>query len=410
MTNLSSVEDALRLVLDRVPPPLEGAEPSEIEYAIGCVLFEDVRADADSPAWPRSRVDGYAIASAGAPGGFDVVCTIPAGRAPGDTLTAGQAARIFTGAPVPGGADAVVKQEDVSVDGRRLTVPARVEPKENVTARGAECRDGAVVASRGTVITPGVVGALAAVGRAKVRVTQRPSVTILSTGSELVPVDVAPPPGHIRNSNAPALMAAMWSFGGWPKIAGIAKDVRPELDDALKTALADDPSILLVTGGVSVGDFDHVPAVLADAGAERVFHGVNVQPGKPLWFGVRTNGARRTLIFGLPGNPVSALVNAALFVRPAIRAMSGRADVVPETIRATLGGSLPGGGPRRRFVPARLTDAHDGRFVATPVPFAGSGDVFGYSRADALVVIPEDAAPRAAGDTADVVSLAGNGR
>jgi molybdopterin molybdotransferase len=275
-----------------------------------------------------------------------------------------------------------------------------------VTPRASECAKGAIVASRGTVISPAVAGVLASVGCATVRVARRPPVTILSTGSELVAVGETPPPGRIRNSNAPALMAAMWQYGAWPEALPIAPDTRPALDDALKTALGKDPAVMLVTGGVSVGDYDLVPAALADAGVERVFHGVSLQPGKPLWFGVRG----KTLVFGLPGNPVSALVNAALFVRPALRKLSGRADVVPETLAAALGGDLGKGSWRRRYVPATTSIDAGGRLVATPVPFAGSGDVFGFSRADALIVVPENAPRRAAGERCAVVPLAGSAR
>jgi molybdopterin molybdotransferase len=405
MGRLLSVDEALTLVLSRTTPCATSVDAS-IDAALGCALSEDVRADADYPAWPRSKVDGYAIRASETPGAFDVVVEVPAGKAPGDRIASGQAARVFTGAAVPDGADAVLKQEDVRVDGRRMTADARTSSGQNVTPRASECAAGAVVAERGVVVTPGVVGALASVGKATVRVASRPSIVVLSTGSELVAVDETPPPGHIRNGNSPALVAAAWSFGARPEAMPIAPDTRPSLDDALKTAFANDPAILLVTGGVSVGDYDLVPAALADAGVERVFHGVSLQPGKPLWFGVRG----KALVFGLPGNPVSALVNAALFVRPAIRKMLGRTDVVPQTLVATLGGDVGAGANRRRYVPARTSHDAEGRLIATPVPFAGSGDVFGFSRAGALIVVPENAPRRAAGERADVVPLGGDAR
>jgi molybdopterin molybdotransferase len=258
-------------------------------------------------------------------------------------------------------------------------------------------------------MTPGVVAALASVGYWMFPQAAKPLVVILPTGNELVHTGTGrPEPGRIRNSNGPALASAIWDYGACFRMPmpEVVSDTRPALDDALKTALAKDPAILLVTGGVSVGDYDLVPAALADAGVERVFHGVSLQPGKPLWFGVRG----RCLVFGLPGNPVSALVNAALFVRPAVRKLSGRADVVPETLVAVLGGDVGAGANRRRYVPARTSSTADGRLVATPVPFAGSGDVFGFSRADALIVVPVNSPRRAAGERADVVPLAGNAR
>ncbi len=405
MSRLLSVEEALALVLEQTPPATAW-DVLAAEDSVGRTLFGDVRADADYPAWPRSRVDGYALRSNEAPGAPRVVVEVAAGKPPGDAIAGGECARIFTGAPVPEGADAVVKQEDVRIDRSSIRVETKVQPGDNVTRRASECAAGAVVAVRGTVVTPALVGALASVGVASAHVARRPRARVLSTGSELVPASETPGPGRIRNGNSPALLAAARSFGAFGVGASSAPDTRPELDDALTTAFADDPDVLLVTGGVSVGDYDLVPAALADAGARRVLHGVNLQPGKPFWFGVRG----KTLVFGLPGNPVSALVNAALFVRPAIRKMLGRADVVPRTLVATLGGDVGSGASRRRFVPARSSIDDDGRLVATPVPFAGSGDVFGFSRADALIVVPENAPRRAAGERCHVVPLAGDAR
>src|SRR5262245_45266894 len=236
MKRLLTVEEALALVLARVPEPVEAKEPADLHFAVGCTLLEDVRADGDFPAWPRSRVDGYAVRASETPRTFDVVCEVAAGSAPDARIGAGQAARIFTGGAVPDGADAVVKQEDVTADGKRVTIPARVESGENVTPRGSECRAGDVAAARGAAITPAVTGALGSVGRAAVRVARRPPVVVIPTGNELVPVTETPPPGRIRNSNAPALVAAMWSYGARPEAMPIVNDVRTALDDALKTA------------------------------------------------------------------------------------------------------------------------------------------------------------------------------
>jgi molybdenum cofactor synthesis domain-containing protein len=406
MTRLLSVEEALALVLARAPEPIEPEGPVDLADAAGRTLLEDVLADGDFPAWPRSRVDGYAVRAAETPGTLDVVCEVAAGSAPGARVAAGQAARIFTGGAVPDGADAVVKQEEARAEGSRVEIFRRAEPLENVTLRGSECGAGTVVASRGTVITPAVTGVLASVGRASVRVARRPRVVVIPTGNELVPIEQTPPPGRIRNSNAPALVAAMASYGARATAMPIVTDVRAALDDALNTAFAEDPAIVLLTGGVSVGDYDLVPAALAAAGVERVLHGVSLQPGKPLWFGVRG----KTLVFGLPGNPVSALVNAVLFVRPALRKMSGRTDLVPETLDATLEESVGGGTGRRRYVPARTRVDADGRLIATPVRYAGSGDVFGFSRADALVVVPEHAHDSGPGWRCKVLPLAETAR
>jgi molybdopterin molybdotransferase len=273
----------------------------------------------------------------------------------------------------------------------------------HIVPRGAECASGDIVARRGDVVTPALVGALASVGAAHLSLFRRPQVRVLATGSELVPVSDTPGPGRIRNSNAPALAAAAREFGCEVLGEDWAGDDRAELSAAVGRAL--DADIALITGGVSVGDFDFVPAVLSRAGVRCVFHGVRLQPGKPVWFGVaEPSGAarRQTLVFALPGNPVSTLVNAALFVRPAVAAMLARS--APAEFAAVLGAAVPAGGARRRYVPAVLS-ADGATRVATPVPFQGSGDLFGFSRADALIIVPEGAAARAAGDAAQVMPL-----
>jgi molybdopterin molybdotransferase len=401
MPGLPTVEEALALVLAHVPEA-PGAERVPLAEAAGRVLAQDVAADADHPAFPRSRVDGWALRAADAGEALRVVAEIPAGKAPGDRVGAGEAARIFTGAPVPDGADLVAKQEDCEElrdadGGRRVRVPRTAVSEDFVVARGAEASRGAVVLRTGTTVTPAAVGVLAAVGCAHVAVRPRPRVRVLATGSELCAVDERPAPGRIRNSNAPALAAAAAALGGAVLSTATAPDDERALADALGRVL--DADVALVTGGVSVGDFDLVPAALERLGARKVLHGVRLQPGKPLWFGTRGG----TLVFGLPGNPVSALVNVALFVRPAMARLLGRRETAGE-FEVRLGAALPRGGNRRRYVPAQASRA-GAQTVATPVPFRGSGDVFGFAAADLLLVIDEGAAARTAGEPARAVRL-----
>lgn len=396
MAALLSVEEALALVLARARPlPPESVALAE---AAGRTLAADAVSAEDHPPFRRSKVDGYALVAADAGAPLRVVAEIPAGKAPGDRIGRGEAARIFTGAPLPEGADAVAKQEDCSVVGDRVVAPAEAALRDNAVPVGAECRRGEVVLRAGETVTAAACGALAAAGAAALSVVRRPEARILATGSELVPCGETPPPGKIRNSNAPALATASAALGCRVASVDHAGDSRDELRDALDRALHAD--LVLVTGGVSVGDFDLVPEMLLSLGVERVLHGVRLQPGKPLWFGVR--GA--TLVFGLPGNPVSALVNTALFVRPAVRAMQRRA--APAPFRVRLSAALGGGMNRRRYVPAKL-GADGATRTAAPVRFAGSGDVFGFAAADVLLVVPEHAPPRAAGDEADAVPLCG---
>lgn len=438
MPPLLSVEEALRLVLAAVRPL--PAETVDLAAARGRVLAADVLSDADHPPFRRSRVDGYAVRAADVAAGLTlrVIAEVPAGKAPGDRVGAGEAARIFTGAPVPDGADAVVKQEDCEASGESTPgdprVPSHVRFRAgdvdgHIVPAGAECRRGAVVARAGDVVGAARTGVLASVGATRVEVRRRPRFRIVSTGDELVPADVVPGPGRIRNSNAPALAAAAVACGGDVVGTDWAGDEREALRAVLARALgcasepsepsatsadrgpAATPDVLLVTGGVSVGDFDLVPGILAELGVERVLHGVRLQPGKPLWFGVRaTEAGGRTLVFGLPGNPVSALVNTALFVRPACFAMTASmrtANPGPPSSVVRLARGLPSGGARRRMIPA--TSRREGPVVlAEPVPFQGSGDVFGFSAAEGLLVLPENAPARLAGQEAEWIPLFGD--
>lgn len=404
MPGLPTVDQALAAVLAHVER-CTATRLTNFHEAVGSVLAAEVRADHDHPPFRRSKVDGYAVRAADASlggGPLRIVCVIAAGTAPGAQIGPGEAARIFTGAPLPDGADAVAMQEkcDAAPDGSTVRPAPGAATADNFVPRGAECREGDVVASPGAVVTPGLVGALNAVG-ARQGLTFTPTrVSIVATGSELVPSTEKPGPGRIRNSNAPSIFAAVRACGGDVIAEETVGDDPDATRDALRRGLCGD--VLVVTGGVSVGDFDLVPQILDGLGVTKVLHGVKLQPGKPLWFGVKD----RTLVFGLPGNPVSALVNMALFVRPAMAKRMGRA--APRNVRATLGAELGRGTWRRKYVPASTSQAPDdidAPRVVTPVPFQGSGDLFGFSRADCLIVVPEECGPRAAGETVECVPL-----
>jgi molybdopterin molybdotransferase len=404
MRPLASVEEALEQVLDHVPEPRH--EEVDLNAALGRVLAADVVADRDYPAFPRSRVDGYAVRAADvtAPGELPVAMEIPAGATPPGPLSEGAVARIFTGAPAPEGADCVVMQEDCEAraeDGGlgRVHVGRVPDAGQHLVPVAYERARGETVAAAGDVVTAALAGALASVGAVRPLVSAAPVGRVVSTGDELVPVETTPGPGQIRNGNAPALRGVLASFGAVDGGAVTARDDPASLGEALAFALEAD--VCLLTGGVSVGDYDLVPAALEAAGVTNVFHGVRMQPGKPLWFGIRG----RTLVFGLPGNPVSALVTATLFVRPAVRRLLGLAPELPAPRRAVLDGPLGRGTWRRRYDPVRLVHEPDGRVVARPVGYRGSGDIFGFALADALAVVPEEAPAPAAGDDVDVVPL-----
>jgi molybdopterin molybdotransferase len=376
------VADALAEVLARcrpkpaVPCPLCAGLP-------GLVLAADVRADRDSPPFDKSLRDGYAVRSADT-GDRRVVEEIAAGAVPTKAVGEGEAARIFTGAPIPAGADAVVMQEDVELlPSGRVQIGGPVRPGQWVYRSGSEMRAGEVVIPAGTVLTVTAAGLLASVGRTELSVFLGPRINVLATGNELVPPAQTPGPGRIRNSNGPMLAAAAQRC--WPAVGcdlGIAPDDPVELAQRIDIALYE-ADVLLIAGGVSVGDYDLVPKVLAELGVEIHFRQVRMKPGKPLLFGTKGD----TLVFGLPGNPVSAFVCFELFVRPALRKLAGHPDPGPRTVRLPLAAPVAEVNDRPTYRPAKLEVAEVG-WEVRPLPWGGAPDLRSLLTADALVVLP----------------------
>lgn len=377
------VADAQAEILARCRPLGPVARPLEPSL-VGCTLADNIRADRDSPPFDKSLRDGYAVRSADA-GDRRVVGEIAAGSVPTETIGAGETARIFTGAPIPDGADAVVMQEDAErlPDGR-VRFAGLVRPGQWVFPRGAEMRAGDVVAPAGTTLTPAGAGVLASVGAVQVPVIPGAWVYVLATGNELVDPKDAPGPGQLRNSNGPMLAAAAQRFGSGTIAAdwGLATDDPADLRQRMATAL-EDANVLLVAGGVSVGDYDLVPQVLAELGVEVHFRQVRMKPGKPLLFGTKD----ATLVFGLPGNPVSAFVCFELFVRPALRKLAGYAAPGPRTVRLPLAESVSEVNDRPTYRPAKLEVAEVGWNVR-PLPWGGAPDLRSLLTADALLVLP----------------------
>lgn len=376
------VADALRLLLDEVAPL--GPVEVPLENALGRVLAETVVADRDFPAADRSAMDGYAVRAADLPepgGVLRVAGELRAGRPAGSLqLEAGHAVRVFTGSVIPPGADAVVMQELAEEGPERGTVRFRAAPLpgENIRRRGEELRRGEAVLERGTAVAAAQVGALAAVGRLRVRVVRPPVVSVLSTGDEIVPVSAVPDTHQVRNSNAHALAAQLRELSVEAVQLGIAPDDPAALDEALGRGLSAD--MLVLTGGVSVGEFDLVADSLRARGMRVLFHNVNMRPGKPILAGRREG----CVVLGLPGNPVSAFVGFALFGAPAVRRMLGHARWENLQLRATLADKLTRRPGRPAFALVRV-EVEDGRLVAHPVRTAGSGDVLSLARANALV-------------------------
>jgi len=384
-----SVEEAQKRVLD-VFQPLE-AERVPILEATGRVLAEDIRANVDIPPHANSSMDGYAVqaadtatASPDSPAGLRVIGELPAGYIPEQKVRAGTAIRIMTGAPIPPGADAVVKVEDTEAEDGFVDVLTPVEPGNYVRPAGEDVRRGTLVLHRGTRLRPQEIGMLAALGNTQVPITRRPRVAILATGDELVPIEESLPPGKIRNTNSYSNAAQVIKHGGEPILLGIARDTVAELTAKVEAGLNQDVDLFLTSGGVSVGDFDLVKDVLATEG-EMDFWRVRMKPGKPLAFG----HIREVPILGLPGNPVSVMVSFEMFARPALLKMQGVEDGERSTVEATLMDGIPHKDERRHFVRVRLV-WEDDEYHAYLTGAQGSGILSSMVKANALAIIPED--------------------
>jgi molybdopterin molybdotransferase len=309
--------------------------------------------------------------------------TILAGQVPTRRLEPGHASQIMTGAPIPPGADAVVPIERCTVMGTRLTLADACVPVAwNILAQGQELRRGQTVLTPGTVLTPARIGLLAAVGRSQVLVGRLPRVSVLSTGSEIVEPDQVPTGAQIRNSNGHMLWALAHQAGGLPTYAGIVPDERAILRERIDGALTQ-ADVVVLSGGVSMGTHDLVPDVLTALGVEVLFHKVQLKPGKPLLFGRR--GA--TLVFGLPGNPVSSFVGFALFVGPALRLWQGHPQPEPIELALPLTDAVHADHNRPAYVPAQRVATPTGPAVRV-LPWLGSADLLGLCPADTLALFP----------------------
>ena len=398
---MRSVEQALDLVRKAAGAPRRLTETVALRDALGRVLAEDVAMDHDVPPFRRATMDGFALREADlAPGArLPVAGRSSAGEATPPDLDAGQAIRIMTGAPLPLAADFVVPFEWTEATDEEVHI-REVGRGPNLVEQGAHVAAGEVVLSAGTRLRPGALGALATAGRAEVLVAAAPTVAVLGTGTELVPVATPPGPGQIRNSNSAALLGQARAAGASGIDLGIAKDDPGGLDAAIRRGL--DSDLLLLSGGVSKGDLDLVPRTLEAAGVTCVFHRWAVQPGGPLWFGTRGD----TLVFGLPGNPAGTFVGFELLVRPALDTRFG----LPLAARGTLRARYPEPGgrafPRRRFRPVTLHAGEGALLEAQLLPWRGSGDPFGFAIAEGLAVFPEG---QPIPEVVDVIPLGGRG-
>jgi molybdopterin molybdotransferase len=379
-----SVAEAQQLVLKQARPLPPVMVPLNAS-ALGRVLAEDVVSDLDMPPYDKAMMDGFAVRSADLPDGrglLSVIDEVMAGQTPRNPVGPGQAIRIMTGAPIPDGADAVVMVERTRLEGNRVEIEDKPpEPGLNILRRGREMRRGDKVLESGAELRPQEFGLLATVGRAQVSVFPPTRVAILSTGDELVEAGEAPGPGQIRNGNSPMLLAQVIRAGGLSQYLGIARDRPDSLLQLIAVGLQ--AQVLVLSGGVSAGELDLVPGILQELGVQAHFHKVAMKPGKPVFFGTRDE----TLVFGLPGNPVSALVCFELFVRPALRVMQGQPVAVPALLEARSIEDFTHRSDRPTYHPARI-ESDSGTWLVQKLPWFGSPDLRALTRANALLVLP----------------------
>lgn len=396
MSKLLPVEEAqARLLALRAPLAPEKVAFSE---SLGRYLSHDVTALRDQPAMALSAMDGYAIRHADLSGPWTVAGEVAAGAVAAAPLGPGEAIRIFTGAPLPDGADTVLIQEDVAVDGTALTLPdpGPTLHGQHIRDRAGDFASGTLLAAAGSRLTPGAIAAAIMGGAAQLSVGTRPRVAILTTGDELVQPGRALAPGQIPDSNG-TMLAVM--LAPEPARVGIPlhiRDDRETLSKVLKD-LARRHDVIVTVGGASVGDHDHVRGALEDAGGRLDFWKIAMRPGKPLIAGTVGDA----LLVGLPGNPSSAFVTATLFLIPLVRHLAGAAAPLPELRQAPLLAGLGPGGKRRDYLRARLLDGRLSVFDSQD-----SGRTFPLAAATALVLREIDAAPRTAGEVAAYIDIA----
>jgi len=403
-TKDQTVNEALDRILKGVAP----LPPRDVPLleALGAVLAGDVAAPRDVPPFRNSAMDGYAVRGedvATAPAKLRVVGELAAGTPPSRAVARGEAIRIMTGAPMPDGADTVVRVEDTDNGTDSVTIKVVTATGTSVRHAGEDLRTGETVLERGTVLRAAEIGVLATMGMARVKIVGRPRVAVLSTGDEVVELDAELRPGQIRDANRYSIASAVRAAGCEPIVGGIVRDTADDLRGALRSAMATADAIV-TSGGVSVGDHDHVKPVVSEMG-EIEFWAIAIRPGRPLAFGTLIDAAagrsdRRVPIFGLPGNPVSSLLTFELFVRPALLKMSGRTKILRPRARAMLTQAIEK--PKHlRFFARGIYDADTGA-VRTTGP-QGSGILRSMALANCLIDLPEGPDRFAAGESVEVI-------
>ena len=398
-----SVAEAIRIIKEQTETlPVETVALADV---LGRVLAEDIVADSDLPPFDRAQMDGYAVSSAdmlSVPARLRVAGESAAGRGWHKRLKPGEAVRIMTGAPVPDGADSVQKVEVTSESNGVVEIAETTQPGQFIVKRATEVKRGETVLQAGDEINAAMLAALASFGYAEVKVTRRPKVAVLATGTELVKVNEKPDADQIRDSNS-------YSLGAYAQLAGALVERLPLAGDdpeILKREIASAATrsdVLILSGGVSMGVYDFTKLALRELDAEIFFERVSLRPGKPTVF-ARLGDA---LVFGLPGNPVSVSVTFNLFARTALRAMQGCKNAAMQEEWAVLERGVKGAMERASYLPAQLQTNTEGQLLAQPLKWGGSSDFVAFARATALIHVPEGVRSLDAGTKVRVVRLPG---
>jgi molybdopterin molybdotransferase len=390
LADLITVDQAIQ-ILDSTPvSPRKTIVP--LNQATGLRLAEQITSDRDYPPFDKSLLDGYAVRSSDSQQ-LTIIETIFAGAAGEKTLQPGQAAAIMTGAPVPPGADAIAPIEQTTRSADQVTLTKPPKPGHGIALRGSDIKAGQIVLQRGVRLGAAQIAVAASVGAAEVSAYNAPNVAVLCTGDELVPSGQSPGPAQIRNSNGPMLLALLRKLGCQALDLGTVGDDPEKIAAAIRSGL--DADALFISGGMSVGQHDHVPRLLRETGLNLKITKLRIKPGKPFVFATHKNG----FVFGLPGNPVSAFVCT---LRLASRVLTRIAGGSPQSQNstATLTEDLPANGPREFYQPA----IHDGSAVR-PLNWKGSADIYTLAAANSLIIRPADAPPADAGTTVPLLEI-----
>jgi molybdopterin molybdotransferase len=382
-----SVRDATDRILQTINPL--GLERVSILNTLGRILGEDIIAGRNIPPKDNSAMDGYALrfrdtlgASKKQPVLLEVIEDIPAGAIPQKKIGRGQASRIMTGAPIPEGADSVLRMEDTEKAGKRVKIYAEVRLKQDIRGAGEDVMAGEAVILKGNIVRPAEVGMLASLGRSFINVYQRPLVAVLATGNELVDIDEAPSPWKIINSNSYSIAAQAIVCGAVTMQLGIAKDEREDLIAKFRAAMRAD--LIISSGGVSVGDYDLVKDIMKEVGSSMQFWQVAMRPGKPLAYGTIGD----VPVFGLPGNPVSSMISFEQFIRPALLKMMGHQRIFRKTVKAFLKEDIEKRKGLTHFIRAFIKEG-EGGYTASTTGEQGSGILKSMVQANGLIMLPE---------------------